>query len=199
MVTDGSGFISAATTTATEIGYVNGVTSAIQTQLNNKISQTSAEIYTVFSGATDAWNVALTPGIGSYTDGMSIYIRVLNSNVGAVTLDAGAGALAVGKIAGGSVVALAAGDVLGTTTVHVVYNSLLGFFLLQNPIASPGTVRSVATGIGLQGGSITTTGTINLSTTSSVAGRLTLTSGVPVTTAECYRSYHDILYALFWR
>lgn len=36
LVSDGSGFISAATTTATEIGYVNGVTSAIQTQLNTK-------------------------------------------------------------------------------------------------------------------------------------------------------------------
>lgn len=34
LVSDGSGFVSAATTTATEIGYVNGVTSAIQTQLN---------------------------------------------------------------------------------------------------------------------------------------------------------------------
>jgi hypothetical protein len=36
VVSDGSGFISAATTTATEIGYVNGVTSAIQTQLDGK-------------------------------------------------------------------------------------------------------------------------------------------------------------------
>lgn len=36
VVTDGSGFLAAATTTATEIGYVNGVTSAIQTQLNAK-------------------------------------------------------------------------------------------------------------------------------------------------------------------
>lgn len=36
VVSDASGFISAATTTSTEIGYVNGVTSAIQTQLNAK-------------------------------------------------------------------------------------------------------------------------------------------------------------------
>lgn len=36
VVTDGSGFISAATTTAAEIGFVNGVTSAIQTQLDAK-------------------------------------------------------------------------------------------------------------------------------------------------------------------
>lgn len=36
VVSDGSGFITQATTTATEIGYVNGVTSAIQTQMNLK-------------------------------------------------------------------------------------------------------------------------------------------------------------------
>lgn len=36
LVSDGSGVVSVATTTATEIGYVNGVTSAIQTQLDAK-------------------------------------------------------------------------------------------------------------------------------------------------------------------
>ena len=35
LVSDGSGDVSVATTTATEIGYVNGVTSAIQTQLDS--------------------------------------------------------------------------------------------------------------------------------------------------------------------
>jgi hypothetical protein len=37
LVSDGSGFVSAATTTSTEIGYVNGVTSSIQTQLDAKV------------------------------------------------------------------------------------------------------------------------------------------------------------------
>lgn len=36
VVSDGAGSITAATTTSTEIGYVNGVTSSIQTQLNSK-------------------------------------------------------------------------------------------------------------------------------------------------------------------
>jgi hypothetical protein len=36
LVSDGSGVVSAATTTSAEIGYVNGVTSAIQTQINAK-------------------------------------------------------------------------------------------------------------------------------------------------------------------
>ena len=38
LVSDGSGDVSVATTTATEIGYVNGVTSAVQTQLDAKAS-----------------------------------------------------------------------------------------------------------------------------------------------------------------
>ena len=44
LVSDGSGFITPATTTATEIGFVNGVTSAIQTQLNTKITSGAAAI-----------------------------------------------------------------------------------------------------------------------------------------------------------
>lgn len=36
LVSDASGFVTAATTTSTEIGYVNGVTSAIQTQIDAK-------------------------------------------------------------------------------------------------------------------------------------------------------------------
>lgn len=42
LVSDGSGFVSPATTTSTEIGYVNGVTSAIQTQINGKLSLSTA-------------------------------------------------------------------------------------------------------------------------------------------------------------
>lgn len=38
MVTDGSGFSSASAVTGTELGYLSGVTSAIQTQLNGKAS-----------------------------------------------------------------------------------------------------------------------------------------------------------------
>ncbi len=61
MVTDGSGFDSAATTTSTEIGYVNGVTSAIQTQLNAKspsASPTFTGTVTLPSGTvtSSAWD-----------------------------------------------------------------------------------------------------------------------------------------------
>lgn len=46
LVSDGSGFVSPATTTATEIGFVNGVTSSIQTQLDSKASSLSPVLTT---------------------------------------------------------------------------------------------------------------------------------------------------------
>lgn len=42
LVSDGSGKVAVATTTSTEIGYVNGVTSAIQTQIATKVTGTSS-------------------------------------------------------------------------------------------------------------------------------------------------------------
>ncbi len=39
-ITNGSGFITSSSVTATEVGYLSGVTSAIQTQLNGKVNDT---------------------------------------------------------------------------------------------------------------------------------------------------------------
>jgi hypothetical protein len=58
VVTDGSGVLTVATTTATEIGYVNGVTSAIQTQLDAKVAKstftTKGDILVATGSATPA-------------------------------------------------------------------------------------------------------------------------------------------------
>jgi len=54
LVSDGNGDVTPATTTSTEIGYVNGVTSAIQTQLNTKLSN-----------ATNTW-VDTTDGVNRF-------------------------------------------------------------------------------------------------------------------------------------
>lgn len=54
LVSDASGKVAVATTTAAEIGFVNGVTSAIQTQLNAK--QASDATLTALAGLTTAAN-----------------------------------------------------------------------------------------------------------------------------------------------
>lgn len=40
LISDGSGFVSASSVTATELGYVSGVTSALQTQIDSKLATT---------------------------------------------------------------------------------------------------------------------------------------------------------------
>jgi hypothetical protein len=65
LVSDGSGKIAASgSTTATEIGYVAGVTSAIQTQLNGKLNLTGGTLTGALSGtsATFSGNVTLSSG-----------------------------------------------------------------------------------------------------------------------------------------
>lgn len=65
LVSDGSGFVSASSVTATELGYVSGVTSSIQTQINNLSStisnfewQPSALDYVVDNTAIPATEVS---------------------------------------------------------------------------------------------------------------------------------------------
>lgn len=58
LVSDASGFVSAATTTSTEIGYVNGLTSALQTQLDARTFKntltTTGDMYYASSANTPA-------------------------------------------------------------------------------------------------------------------------------------------------
>lgn len=54
VVSDGSGFITQSTTTATEIGYVSGVTSAIQTQLTGKVDKSTLSAKGSIIGASAA-------------------------------------------------------------------------------------------------------------------------------------------------
>jgi hypothetical protein len=99
LVSDGSGFITTATTTATEIGYVNGVTSAIQTQLDakgvlaNPLSQfaatTSAQLASTISDETGSGSLVfatsptlVTPALGTPSSGVATNLTGLPLSTG---------------------------------------------------------------------------------------------------------------------
>lgn len=100
LVSDGSGLVSAATTTATEIGYVNGVTSAIQTQLNLKAPAANPTFTgtTTFSGLTATTvpyldgskalvSSAVTPTELGYVSGVSSAIQTQFTGKASTTLN----------------------------------------------------------------------------------------------------------------
>lgn len=66
VITDVSGVLSAATTTATEIGYVNGVTSAIQTQIDGK--QASDADLTAIAGLSPSNDDVIQRKAGAWTN-----------------------------------------------------------------------------------------------------------------------------------
>jgi hypothetical protein len=71
LISDGSGVVSTSSVTNTELGYVSGVTSSIQTQLNNKISNT----LTTTTGDLIYASAANTParlGIGSTSQVLTV-------------------------------------------------------------------------------------------------------------------------------
>jgi hypothetical protein len=118
VVSDGSGFLTVATTTATEIGYVNGVTSAIQTQLDAK--QASGSYITALAGdvtATGPGSVAATlatvnSNVGSFGSSTSIPSFTVNGK-GLITA------------ASGNVVVAPAGTLSGATLAAGVTASSL--------------------------------------------------------------------------
>lgn len=62
VITDGSGKLAASSTTSTEIGYLSGVTSSIQTQLGNKADASTTYTKTEVDTALSAKQNTLTAG-----------------------------------------------------------------------------------------------------------------------------------------
>lgn len=58
LVSDGGGKVAVAATTSTEIGYLSGVTSSIQTQLNSKVSNSASNFF--ISGSATGLGAGLT-------------------------------------------------------------------------------------------------------------------------------------------
>lgn len=76
IISDGSGNLAASVVTSTEISYLDGVSSAIQTQLNGKVSTTNGTVSTAATGSTVVRNITLstaTPTGGSDGDVWLVY------------------------------------------------------------------------------------------------------------------------------
>ncbi len=154
------------------------------TNVVNPINQNGAQIYAVDAVGTDAYAITLTPALGAYVDGMTINFKAGTANTGPATLSVnGLGAIPINKL---NDVALDTGDIEANQITTVIYNSsgTPRFSMIsQTAQAATGTVTSVATGTGLRGGTITNTGTINLSTQLAMSHRLSLVSGSPAAEA----------------
>lgn len=85
VVTDGSALLAASATTATEIGYVSGVTSAIQTQLDAKL----AKAFAANAGAIPRVSGAGTLAEGSATDNGSGSFQLMNAVTNSLKIRAG--------------------------------------------------------------------------------------------------------------
>lgn len=104
---DGSGFVSVSAVTNTELGYVSGVTSAIQTQINTKVNRAGDTMTGAFIESvvvlTDAATIAVDASLGNVytvtlggnrtlgaptnpTNGQKIVIRVRQDATGSRTL-----------------------------------------------------------------------------------------------------------------
>lgn len=97
LVSNSSGFMSASTVTSTELGYLSGVSSAIQTQLTSKMSTalTSANIF-VGNGSNVATGVAVTGDIAITNAGVTSYngtVPLTKGGTGQITANASLNAL----------------------------------------------------------------------------------------------------------
>lgn len=124
-----------------------------------------------FTGSTT--QTVTLPVTSTLVTGFPFYI--INNSSGVVTVNSSGGNVIQAMAANTSLI-LTCVSTSGTTAA-----SWNGSYIAD---AGSGTVTSVATGTGLQGGTITTTGTVNMDIKNMVSGRLTLTSGVPVTTTD---------------
>lgn len=177
LVSDGSGFVSPATTTATEIGYVNGVTSAIQTQLDGKASSTltDSNIY-VGNGTNVATGVAVTGDISISNTGVTAITAdsIVNADVNS------AAAIAVSKLAATTGNRALVSDASGFLTAATTTDTEIGYVngvtsaiqtqidgklgtTLTNTQVFVGNGSNVATGVAIsQDASIDNTGAVTV-------------------------------------
>ncbi len=170
LVTDGTKQVVSSATTDTEIGYVNGVTSSIQSQLDGK--QASGSYITSLTGDVTASG----PGAAATTIGNNKVTNAMLSQMATHTIkgNAAAGSANAADLTSAQTTAILdafVGDSGSGGTKGLVPAPATGDatkFLRGDgtfvTVSGSGTVTQVNTGTGLTGGPITTTGTISIDT-----------------------------------
>jgi len=139
MVTDASGKVAVSAVTATELGYVDGVTSAIQTQLDAK--QASGTYY------TDALNLNYWSGDAARTTGSSGFLMSFD---GDVTVDENFTATGTSTLTGAVTIA---GDLTvngTTTTINTATLEVEDQLIKLANVASPTAITASGAGIQIE-------------------------------------------------
>lgn len=135
LISDGTGDVTTSSVTSTEVGYLSGVTSAIQTQLNNKLASSLTSAY-VFVG--NGSNIAT---------GVAISGDITLSNAGVV-------AIATGVIVNADVnvsAAIALSKLAATTASRALVSDASGFVSASSVTATElGYVSGVSSAIQTQ-------------------------------------------------
>lgn len=117
LVSDGSGKVDVSTVTSTELGYVSGVTSSIQSQLNGKVAVGTTYAFTDITGSLAASQMpALTGDV--------------TTTAGTVATTITAHAVTVGKLAQAAAYTVLGNNTSGTADITAVACSAAGFAVL---------------------------------------------------------------------
>lgn len=108
----------------------DGSTAGGVPHLNFFDAQNQEFVYAAASG-TDALTITLARAPAAYAQGQKFAFKAANTNTGAATLNVNSlGAVAIYKISGGAIVAVAAGDLVQNGIYEVVYSTTGPYFLL---------------------------------------------------------------------
>ena len=147
LVSDASGFVSASSVTSTELGYVSGVTSAIQTQLNAKAPSASPTL------TTPSTDVVTLDGQGSTPTSPSsgfykLYVKDSTNKL--TVLDSSGNETSVGA-GGGGINLITNGDAESGTTGWATYADAAGTRPVDGTGGSPNVTWTTSSSSPLYG------------------------------------------------
>lgn len=141
---------------SSDINSVKSATAAAFALLpDENVIKQGAVNYAVDTGIANSYAVALSNSITSYTDGLLVSFRPLNSNTGAATINVnGLGAKSI-RLTGGE--ALTAGDIIMGAPIDLRYSTATGFFHLAPNSSAKSTIATQQATIATDKASIATT------------------------------------------